>query len=453
MREIRRLLTLKTTWKNERLKDITEKHQQAVEIDKQKAHVQENLNNIDKNLLGLLSPDSQQASSNRLKLKVMEKAKAIAATSLALDDVKSPLKIEKSPTTLPLKTLKPKIYEVSKSTGRLIPDYRFIVQPKRNKLDHLNSARPEGLDSSETSIFNRTRLPIQYNSKCEDLVGKNTEIVRLNFKENPNKRPGSQRIDSRRGLNRPGSQARDGGITSSASLNILRKRVMNSGVAASVNDLRDFNEGRHNRAPSIELDTRVLVTEQDQHSVAATINAIPSLTDKHFGKFILANIKQNPQNTEKAFVATSLDQLDKPEKAGSVNTLEGSTKNTLTKTTTEIGSLNKIMDEMVISKQISSTSALSPIHSRPKTRTSTQNLRATLTGQRRGSWKVVGDSMNIHVSKDNSKNSWQKSFRIQGENKSRTRYLSGRSDVHSLTNIKMAATVSDLNGIIGQSLL
>ena len=447
MREIRRLLTLKTTWKNERLKDITEKHQQAIEIDKQK--VQENIRDIDRNLLGLLSPDSQQASSNRLKLKVMEKAKAISATSPALDEVKSPLKIEKSPTTI-IKTLKPKIYEVSKSTGRLIPDYRFIVQPKRNKLDHLNSARPEGMDQSETSIFNRTRLPIQYNSKCEDLIKKDTEIVRLNFKENLNKRPGSQRIDSRRGLNRPNSQARDGGITSSASLNILRKRVMNSGVTGSLNDLRDFNEGRHNRAPSIDLDTRVLVTEQDQHSVAATINAIPSLTDKHFGKFILANIKQNPQNTEKVPVVGSLDQLDKPEKAGSMNTVEGSTKNTLTKTTTEIGSLNRIMDEMVVSKHVSSNSALSPIHSRPKTRTSTQNLRATL--QRRGSWKVVGDSMNIHVSKDNS-NSWQKSFRIQGENKSRTRYLTGRSDVHSLTNIKMAATVSDLNGIVGQSLL
>lgn len=447
MREIRRLLTLKTTWKNERLKDITEKHQQAIEIDKQK--VQESIRDIDRNLLGLLSPDSQQASSNRLKLKVMEKAKAISATSPALDEVKSPLKIEKSPTTI-IKTLKPKIYEVSKSTGRLIPDYRFIVQPKRNKLDHLNSARPEGMDQSETSIFNRTRLPIQYNSKCEDLIKKDTEIVRLNFKENLNKRPGSQRIDSRRGLNRPNSQARDGGITSSASLNILRKRVMNSGVTGSLNDLRDFNEGRHNRAPSIDLDTRVLVTEQDQHSVAATINAIPSLTDKHFRKFILANIKQNPQNTEKVPVVGSLDQLDKPEKAGSMNTVEGSTKNTLTKTTTEIGSLNRIMDEMVVSKHVSSNSALSPIHSRPKTRTSTQNLRATL--QRRGSWKVVGDSMNIHVSKDNS-NSWQKSFRIQGENKSRTRYLTGRSDVHSLTNIKMAATVSDLNGIVGQSLL
>jgi len=225
-----------------------------------------------------------------------------------------------------------------------------------------------------------------------------------------------------------------------------------TGVAASITDLRDFNEGRM-RAPSIELDTRVLVTEHnDQSNLAVSINAIPSLNEKHFGKFILANIRQSPKNMEK-MLATSLDKLDKPEK-GSLTNLEGSTKNTLAKTQTEVGSLTKIMDEMIVTKNVSSSSALSPIHSRPKTRSSAQALRSTLQRRGSGSWKIVGDSTNIHVSKEyrENSNSWQKSFRIQGENKVRTRMLTGRSDLNSMTNIRMA-TMNDLNGIIGQSLL
>ena len=398
-------MSLKTNWKNERLKGLYEQHNQNLQVNNS---VQEFLKEQEKNLIGMLSPQSssqqqpQQPISQRLKIKVMEKAKAI--NSDLIEQSKSQAELSKPPLT--------KIKENPK-----VVDFRYIVNPKRNSTkpgEHLSTGKPS--ESEEFNIFSRTRIPRHYDQKQEDLVKKdNNEVVRLEFRES-HKRPSSQRADlrSRDESKRSNSQIRDVSSLSTASILLIKKRYMKKKTRAvdpamDIKEFRDINQ----RAPSLNLDVRL--NSQDNQSHTMTINAIQSLTslnERNFRQYIKGTSIQSPSNQQEKCYIGSLDKLDKPEKE-SMSNVEASTRQTLTKTINEIGSLNKITDEMAISKSVS---ILSPIHARPKTRSSAKMLRSTL--QRRESWKIVNNTNTESYIVQNSGDQLmhnQKSFRITGE--------------------------------------
>ena len=409
-------MSLKTNWKKERLKDLYEQHSQTLQVNNT---TQDFLKEQEKNLIGLLSPQSssQQQSSQRLKLKVMEKAKAITSELSEQNELPKPPsgKIKENPKVV---------------------DFRYIVNPKRNSLkpnDHISSGKP--LEAEEFNIFARTRIPRHYDQKQEDLVKKdNSEIVRLDFRDST-KRASSQRADlrSRDESKRSNSQLRDVSSLSTASIRLIKKkymkkktRVVDSGM--EIKEYRDINQ----RAPSLNLDTRL--QSQENQSQTITINAIQSLTsltDKHFKQYIKGSSIQSPSNQERCYIS-SLGQLDKPEKDSMTN-VDASTRQTLTKTIHEIGSLNRITDEMTVSKSVT---LLSPIHARPKTRSSAKLLRSTL--QRRESWKMVNNTESyIQNSGDQIIHS-QKSFRILGE-RAKTRGLPGTHVNRPLKNVGLTA--------------
>ena len=408
-------MTLKTTWKKERLEGLLKQHAQAL---------QESNNTRNQPVREeITTPVEPQQSSERLRVKLVERARGtqLKANDQNILGVRSEkVSLEQS------KDIRDKVLEPVKSNPKII-DFGSVKPSRRlvSKGDELNSTEQTFASTSgDTNLFSRTRIPRQYDQRLEGIIKKSNEVVRLDFRDT---RPGRKmslrktEMSKDSDFGRSESQSRDNGSLGSTSIQLIKNRILQKRQTVTSNTLiRDFSDIKA-RKSSFDVETRLNSHGPSQTNSTNTIPTIKSLNDKAFKSFMnVKPTKISPQSN--GALVTSLDRIDK----ATLTMLETTSRNILSRAgMTFTGSFNRLDEEPMMTK----ADLISPIHIKPKTRTSLRILKANTA--KRESWKIASE---LAQSRDDS-NLGHASFRVLGE-KPKTTASATKIDTLSLKNMK-----------------
>ncbi len=397
MKEIRRMMNLKVDWKKERIEELC---QRKIGLEKDKKEVSEARLEQERTLisLGLLSPD--KPSSKFLKIKIIDKMR------LTLPNRDKVLKYGQSFEELPIvlreKTLESTTKELSKE----------LVS-----------------ENEDDGLFSRTRIPRQYDPKCENMIKQSIDKARFSFRDDePIKRPSSKVPESHTDIeNRKSrSSSRGRGILSIPSLKSIKRKFLKSRmtVEAGAMSITDIEEDKDiKRAPSIEFDIKDPTPRLNKTSETHSLN------EKYFKQSLIGPFITTPiPSSTKLFGSSERIEHIKSDK-GSLSTIEPSSRQTVSKGIIDIGSLNTIGEELYVKKVVKQQMPkASPIHSNIQSRNSLKTLRLTL--RRQESKKTLNESTQQSIE---SIMLPHKPFRVSGE---RTGTVGSRTGAQSVKNFR-----------------
>lgn len=406
------MTNMKADWKRERLEGLYQHHHKILKERKEAREEEQEKNLIS---LGLISPDSQ-ASSHRLKAKLMEKARM--STTISHTELENNLKSDRQ------STLQDEVNEGGKENISSLANKTTVAFPRRVHLRQTSHGDGRAIlkDNSELNLFSRAAVPVKYNPRFEDLLKQDIEVFRLEPKENrATTRPGTSRLD------RPGSQSRDSGILSSASIKMLKERFVrkrtsvNTVTGIEIKEIRETQKS-HQRVPSIDLDLKPSL-ELSQNTSSHNNLGVQSLNERMLKQYIIGKSLVTANHRD-SLLMTSIDK-------GSLSSLDTTARQNL-KGHNEYGSMSKIEEGNVRKSSVNNES----MHAKSKARASFKILKSTLG--RRESCRGTSET-SIMNSKDQIEG--QKSFKINGEKAVTTRDFPSRKGLRDIRNMKFGATM------------